>query len=75
MEIQFKNKSAFDVASTYFSGNDYKFTSYVDELAMRFFYPIPFSDALSALTEKSINLGVDYSIHETVNNLPDISHV
>ena len=67
MEIKFKNKTAYGAAYTAFSGNNCMFNYYKDDLVMRFFYELPFKDALQML--KNYVADSEYVITETTNRL------
>jgi hypothetical protein len=74
MQIQFSDKDKFDVMRTYLTGNDYKFTSYIDSLQVRFFYPTTFEHACEGIVEHGIRRDADYTVQDTENVLPDLGN-
>lgn len=49
LTIKLKNKADFDTAFTHFEGNNYCYTSYESELAMRFPYEFERNQAAEVL--------------------------
>lgn len=72
MEIRFKQKEHYNTAYTYLHGNNYKFNAYPEEKAIRFFFELPFLNALSGILEHGLVRDVEYTVHETENRLPPL---
>jgi hypothetical protein len=74
MKLQFKNTSAYETAKTYLGGHDYKFTHYVDELAIRFYTHELFKSAVTSLSELGIHENEDFAIDDYEYRLPALEN-
>jgi hypothetical protein len=74
MKLNFKNTKTYEIVKTLLGGSDYKFTHYIDELAIRFYTHGSFSAAVSTIAEIGINENADYDVDSYEYHLPALEN-